>query len=339
MLRNSLRAISSFALIAAACGNSQSAADLNQDPPVTSAGTSTGGSAGNGPSGGSAGSTASGSTSGGSAGDTVMPGAGSAGTPTGGMGGGGTGPTAGSGGSGGEAPVGPYAPRTGKFKMLVYSNTQAFRHDGSIATGKTMLNTIATEIGIDPPDVKEDNTWLANIDDYELLFFMNCTGNIFTDPEQAIFEAWMKKAGAWAGVHAATDTENGWPFYSEVTGQYYDLHGPQNQAGAIQFEADALTHPAVAGLPNPWQRNEEWYNFNSHQVWSAKPGFKILGRKDGVPMVWTREHDNFRSFYTAIGHDGTVFQDPVVKQHVKGGIMWAARREHCLAAPKPAGCP
>ena len=56
-------------------------------------------------------------------------------------------------------------------------------------------------------------------------------------------------------------------------------------------------------------------------------------------MVWVRQHDNFRSFYTAIGHDGTVFQDPDVKKHITGGIIWAVRREHCLATPKPAGCP
>ena len=35
-------------------------------------------------------------------------------------------------------------------------------------------------------------------------------------------------------------------------------------------------------------------------------------------------------FYTAIGHDGVVFQDPDVKKHLTGGIMWAVRREHLI---------
>jgi type 1 glutamine amidotransferase len=258
---------------------------------------------------------------------------------TGGSGGSGVDPTGGMGGTGGSGPITAYSPRSGKFKMLVYSKTNAFRHDGSIGTGKTMLTTIASEIGIDPPTITEDNDWLANINDYEIVFFMNPTGDIFNTQEEEAFQTWMEEKGAFGGVHSATDTEQGWPFYKEVTGQYYDLHGPQNQPGSIQFEADALTHPAVAGIPNPWQRNEEWYNFNSHQVWSAKAGFKILGRKDGVPMTWVREWSNFRAFYTAIGHDGSVFQDENVKKHLKGGIMWAVRREHCLATPKPEGCP
>jgi type 1 glutamine amidotransferase len=250
----------------------------------------------------------------------------------------------GMGGMGGMAEVGPYAPRSGKFKMLVYSKTAAFRHDGSIVTGKALLNTIASDIGIDPPTVTETNDWLANIDDYELLFFMNPTGDIFNEQEQGIFETWMKKGGAWCGTHSATDTENGWAFYSEVTGQYYDGHGSQNVQDQIQFEASALNpmFPALAGLPNPWSRAEEWYKFNNHQVWSAKEGFKILGRKaaDGQPIIWTRQYQNFRSFYTAIGHDGTVFQDPDVKKHLIGGIMWTVRREHCLAAATaPKVCP
>lgn len=37
----------------------------------------------------------------------------------------------------------------------------------------------------------EDNAFLADIDDFELIFFMNPTGYVFTDQEQKIFEAWM----------------------------------------------------------------------------------------------------------------------------------------------------
>jgi type 1 glutamine amidotransferase len=46
--------------------------------------------------------------------------------------------------------------------------------------------------------------------------------------------------------------------------------------------------------------------------------------------MWLREHDNYGSFYTAIGHDAAVFEDPDVKKHVTGGIMWAVRREHLI---------
>lgn len=281
-----------------------------------------------------------GNGSGGTAGGAGGASGGAGGTPSGGSGGGAGGaggrggaPSGGAGGAGGA--TGFYAPRSGTFKMLAYSKTAAFRH-GSIAAGHAMLDQIALEQGF-TVEHTETNAFLGRLNEFEILFFMNPTGDIFTTQEQQTFENWMTNGGAFAGVHSATDTENGWAFYSEVTGQYYNGHGNQNTAGQIRFENAALNHPAVAGLPNPWQRNEEWYVFNQWQTWSAKPGFIVLGRlvASNHPIVYAREWGGFRSFYTAIGHDTTVFrannQFPEdVKKHLTGGIMWAVRREHLI---------
>jgi type 1 glutamine amidotransferase len=284
-------------------------------------------------------------TSGGSAGTE----GGSTGTEGGGTGteGGGTGTeggsgsTAGTGGSaagtggGGSAEVPPLAPRSGAFKMLVYSRTVGFRHQDSIRTGKQMLTEIAAEQGFDVTltETNEDIT-LEGLSQYEIVFFLNTSGDVFNETEQQAFEEWMTtRNGAFAGVHSATDTEHGWEFYSEVTGQYFDLHGPAGTPGQIVIEEDALEFPALKGFPNPWQRTEEWYRFNQHETWSAKPGFKILARNaaDNQPIVWIREYDNYRSFYTAIGHDGAVFvNDDLVKRHLTGGILWAVWRDHLL---------
>jgi len=285
---------------------------------------STGGDA---PLGGSGGSGA--AATGGSAGDGMV---------TGGTGGsvmqGGTGGAGGT-GMGGGAGMGPYAPRSGSFKMLIYSRTGAgaFRH-GSIPAGIQMLQQIATEQGFQTT-ATEANTDItaAGLAQYEIVFFMNSTGDIFNTTEQAAFETWITtKNGAFGGVHSATDTEEGWTFYKELTGQYYNGHGAANTPGGIQFDAAMLNHPALRGLPNPWQRNEEWYLFNNYQQWSTKPGFQMLGRKqsDNQPIMWVREWSNYRSFYTAIGHDTAVFQDANVKKHVTGGIMWAVRRDHLI---------
>jgi type 1 glutamine amidotransferase len=287
---------------------------------------------------------------GGTGGDGTMTGgsAGSGAAPTGGIGGsggsgttGGTGMTGGSagaatGGSGGMPPAGPYAPRSGTFKMLVYSRTTAFRHTDSITTGKAMLRQIATEQGFTVTET-EMNTDITptGLAQYEVVFFMNTTGDIFNATEQTTFETWMKtKNGGFAGVHSATDTENGWTFYSEVTGQYYDLHEPCCGQGSIQWDPGQTNNVIVRGLPSPWQRSEEWYNFNRSSTWSIKPGFVILGRVTinnvSRPVSFTREFENWRSFYTSLGHQGSVFQDANVKKHVAAGIMWVARRDHLL---------
>jgi type 1 glutamine amidotransferase len=232
-------------------------------------------------------------------------------------------------------PEDPYAPREGSFNVLVFSKTTEFRHISSIITGQALLEDIAEEwdFSVEFTETNENFT-VEGLSQFELVFFLNTTGNILTDVEESAFEEWMTgHNGAFVGTHSATDTERGWPFYSDVTGQYYSGHGPAGTVGTIDFEPTLLDHPALVGLPNPWQRTEEWMLFDDHETWSTERGFQILGRKtaDGQPIIWTREWANFRSFYTGLGHDGTVFEnDPEFRQHLTGGILWAVRREHWL---------
>ncbi len=351
-----LLAVALAALTSSACGPSgPSVEDLNQG---MNGGTSTGGTGSSTAGSGVVGGTGTGVTggTGTTAGSGPMPTAGSAGSvaTTGGSGGsdatGGTGPM---GGTGGTGEVTTYGPRSGSFKMLVLTRTKGFRHAGSIDTGIKMLEQIAQEQGFEltfagtavkqgASDQEIDQLSGAQIDaaitaenlkNYEIIFHLNTTGTIFNAAQKQIYEDWMTGSnGAFAGVHSATDTENGWAFYSDVTGQYYNGHGNAGTPDQIKLEANMLEHAALKGIPNPWQRNEEWYKFDQWQAWSTKPGFQILGKKnaDSQPIMWVREWGNFRSFYTALGHDAVAFQDATVKKHITGGIMWAVRREHLI---------
>lgn len=318
---------------------------------MSAAGMGAGGTVGGTARGGESGAPEGGSSSGPSAGSGPEGGSSTAGSPVVGEGGSGAGEVTGGsggeapvggGGSGGQPPTGPYDSRSGTFKMLAYSKTAAFRH-ASISTGITLLSAISQEQGftIKFTETNEDIT-AAGLAQYEIVFFMNTSGDVFSAAEQLAFEAWMvERDGAFAGVHSATDTESAWPFYSELTGQYYNGHGVTGTTENLALESSLLSHAALNELPNPWSRADEWFNFNSWQTWSMKDGFQILIKRgsDGQPVSWIREWSNFRSFYTSMGHDAAVFQDANVKKHVTGGIMWAVRREHCLTTPRPAGCP
>jgi type 1 glutamine amidotransferase len=350
--------VASCTLGALACG--ASGPDLGD---LNNAGTGTGGSgmaqAGtssstSGTSTGSTSATGGSTTTGGST--PVTTGGSAGGPPAGGagpMGGSASAGDTGTGGTGGTPPVGPFAPRSGAFKMLVYSKTTAFRHGGSIDTGKVMLAQIGKEQGFDVKATETNEDFTADgLKQYEIVFFLNVTESgetgVFSAAEKQAFDDWMTMGGgAYAGVHAATDgLANKWPFYKDLTGQNYNGHGAQNVQDQVQFEQSALTHPAIAGLPAPWTRSEEWYKFDNHAQWSTQPGVKVLGRKqaDGQPIMWVREHATYRMFYTALGHDAAVFDaakdtNGNMKKHLTGGIMWGVRREHCLATPRPATCP
>jgi type 1 glutamine amidotransferase len=237
-------------------------------------------------------------------------------------------------GLGGMATIDHYAPRAGSFKMLVYSATDAFRHASAIEAGKTMLQQIASEHDIEvvATDTNEHITE-TGLAQFELVFFLNTSGNVFSPQEQLVFEKWMTtQSGAFAGLHSAADTEFDWAFYKEVTGQYLNGQGAANTPEELVLEAANLSHPALLGLPNPWHHSDEWYLFNSHEQWSAKPGFQILARRtsNGHPVMWTREWAGFRAFYSSLGHDAAAFKSAPFQKNVTNGILWAVRREHAL---------
>ncbi len=368
-LTNSVAPI--VALVLAGCGGETlSAGDLN-DTLLNNAGSSGASTAGGGQAGGTVTPTAGAATGGGgmAAGGTPSGGAGPDVTPTGGTGNAaGAGPDimpdddmgtagavvgdddsmglggsstmdplnmAGTSGDDTEVPIetGPYAPRTGDFKMLVYSRTAAFRHDEAIAEGKRMLEGLGPQLGFAPTFTeKNDDISVEGLSQYEVVFFLCPTGDIFNNAEQNAFEEWMTMHdGAFVGVHSATDTENGWAFYSEVTGQYYNGHDNCCNEQAIEWDADATDFVAVKGMPTPWRHADEYYKFDQALQWQTKPGFKILGRVttngNQRPVSYVREWENFRSFYTSVGHQGAAYRNADVIKHVTAGILWAARRE------------
>ncbi len=294
-------------------------------------GTTGGGSSGGADTGGTAGAVADPT---GGTGGTLVPMGGTAGAGGDGTGGtAGTGADAGSGGSAGAPPIGPFAPRTGTFKVLAYSKTGGYRHADAIDAGKPMLTAIGTKQGFTVTFTESPADFTAqNLETYEVVFGLDPTGNNLSNAQKSAFEEWMTmKDGGFAGVHSSTDHENGWAFWSEVTGQYYDLHDTCCTQQNIQWDPAAANHPTVVGLPSPWARSEEWYKFNQNAQWSTKPGFQILSRVTTNnltrPVSFVREWSNFRSFYTSLGHQGPTYSDTNFIRHVSAGIMWAARRE------------
>lgn len=241
----------------------------------------------------------------------------------------------GGGGGGGEVATGPYAPRTGPFKMLVYSQVigTAYRHP-SIQAGQRMLQAIGEKQGFEVTiATNESEINPEGLAQYEIVFFMNSTGELFNAGNQRKdFEDWIRNDGAYGGMHGATDAAQSWDFYKEMTGQYYDGHDPCCANAQIQWTVAGQNHVVGKGLPNPWSRSEEWYRFNRQGDWSTKAGFTILSTVQTAaggtrPVSYVREWGNFRAFYTSIGHEEGPYTNADVIKHVAAGIMWAVRRE------------
>jgi uncharacterized protein (TIGR03437 family) len=214
-------------------------------------------------------------------------------------------------------------------RVLIFSKTTGFRHD-SIPDGITAIRQLGQQNGFDV-DATEDSTLFndANLSRYQSIVFMSTTGDVLEPNQQAAFERYIRNGGGFVGIHSASDTEYDWPWYGGIVGAYF-LNHPEIQLATIRVEESS--HPSTSPLPTAWMRVDEWYNFR----FNPRGRVKVLATLDentynggGMgsdhPIAWCQLYDGGRSWYTAGGHTKESFTEPLYRQHLLGGIQFAAK--------------
>jgi type 1 glutamine amidotransferase len=214
------------------------------------------------------------------------------------------------------------------FTVLVFTKTAGFRHE-SIPTAIRVIESLGAEQHF-RVDSSEDATVFtdANLARYQVVVFLNTTGDILDLNQQAAFERFIQRGGGFAGIHSATDTEYDWEWYGRLVGAYFDSHPPIQIATVNVVDA---THLSTVQLPAAWARNDEWYNFRT----DPSPHVRVLMQVDEMtytggtmgknhPISWYHEYDGGRAWYTAMGHTTESYSDPLFLRHLSGGIRWAA---------------
>ena len=215
-----------------------------------------------------------------------------------------------------------------KPRVLVFCKTAGFHHN-SIAVGTTAIIKLGAENNFDVDTTTNSEMFTPeNLKNYKAVIFLNTTGNVLNDVQQAAFEKYIESGGNFVGVHAATDCEYDWPWYGNLVGAYFAAHPRQQEAS---LNVTNRTHLSTKHLPEVWKRKDEWYNFK----WVAKdlnvlisideksydPGNAKMGNNH--PMAWYHEYDGGRAFYTELGHTDESYAEPLYLQHLLGGIKYA----------------
>lgn len=214
------------------------------------------------------------------------------------------------------------------FKVLVFSKTTGFRHS-SIPNGIAAIQELGAAHNF-TVDASEDAALFtdASLAPYAVIIFLNTTGDLIDSAQQGAMERFIQTGGGFVGIHSATDTEYDWPWYGQLVGSYFDDHPAIQEAKINVADTD---HLATLGLPSPWTRTDEWYNFTSDPSGSVNVLLTVdestysggtMG--DSHPIAWYHEFDNGRSFYTALGHTEASYSEPYFRQHLLGGILYAA---------------
>ncbi|MDB5124098.1 MAG: Trehalose utilization [Mucilaginibacter sp.] len=211
-------------------------------------------------------------------------------------------------------------------RVLIFSKTAGYHHN-SIAVGVPAIIKLGHENNFDVDTTTNSEKFTYdNLKQYAAVIFLSTTGDVLNDSQQAEFEKYIRSGGGFVGVHAATDTEYGWPWYGNLVGAYFKSHPAQQFAVLHVIDRNFI---ATKHLPADWRRFDEWYNFK----WIA-PGLHVLmkidektytggANGDDHPMSWYHEYDGGRAFYTELGHTDESYADPLYLNHLLGGIKYA----------------
>ncbi|MGW8955817.1 ThuA domain-containing protein [Streptomyces sp. NPDC055709] len=214
------------------------------------------------------------------------------------------------------------------YDVLVFTRTAGFRHD-SIPAGIQAVKDLGAGNDFTVTATEDPAAFTtSNLSGYEAVVFLNTTGDVLNDNQQAAFESYVRGGGGFVGVHAAADTEYSWPFYGQLMGAWFDSH-PAIQQATVRVEDRA--HPATSHLGQSWARTDEWYNYRTDprstaHVLATLDESSYNGGTMGAdhPHTWCKTYEGGRSFYTGGGHTQESYADGAFRAQLLGGIRYAA---------------
>ena len=239
----------------------------------------------------------------------------------------------------------------GSFRALIFSRTAAYRHTDCIQQGTTAIKQLGAHKGFSVDATEDAGAFTkANLAKYDVVIFLCTTGDVLNTDQQAAFERFIRAGNGYVGIHSASDTEYDWAWYGGLVGAYFRDHpgvgGVNQQFQTATINVEDRKTPATRKLPARWTREEEWYNFRTdprntvHVLLSVDEstynprGYSVPGGSAPMgdhPISWCHRYDGGRAFYTALGHKGEYWSEPLLLSHVLGGIEMAAGRGqfHC----------
>lgn len=214
------------------------------------------------------------------------------------------------------------------YQILVFSRTAGYRHD-SIPHGVSVLSRLGPAHDFEATATEDPSVFNdASLADYDVVVFLNTTGDVLDDMQQAAFERFIRAGKGFVGIHSAADTEYSWAWYGVLVGAYFESH-PKVQPAVVNV-IDS-THPSTSDLPRKWRRTDEWYNYranppdNVHILATLDENSYEGGKHEGNhPIAWCHEYEGGRAWYTGGGHTAEAYDEPEFRKHLVGGIAYAA---------------
>ncbi len=228
------------------------------------------------------------------------------------------------------------------IKALVYTkNGEGFVHK-NIPASIEAIKKLGKENGFEVVASEDPALFTEeNLKQYDVLIFSNTNNDVFdTKAQEAAFQRYMQNGGRFVGIHSASGSERDWDWFAQMLGGRFFRHPPRQD-----FDVHVLDHnnPSTSFLPEVWNiKDDECYylkhmNPDMHVLMAAdlqtvedEKMAEYPGDTFGnlLPIAWCHEFDGGRQWYTALGHKSEHYSDPMLMQHILGGIRWVVSDEH-----------
>ena len=239
---------------------------------------------------------------------------------------------------GGAAAIGPLGAHAERppARILYFTYSAGYRHD-VIPLSKAILTQPGSNSGVFEVTATEDMSEFSagNLERYAAVMFYTSGELPMGEAQRAALLDFVRSGRGFVGVHSATDTFYTWPDYLDLVGGYFNGH-PWHQP--VTIEVVDPGDPLVDFLGNSLQVEDEIYQISDFDYGGSRvllrldPGSVDLGRTGvhqrfyGWPLAWTRRYGEGRVFYTALGHEPSVWQDARYQRILANAILWSIRR-------------
>jgi type 1 glutamine amidotransferase len=216
------------------------------------------------------------------------------------------------------------------LRILFFTKTSGFRHS-SIPVAIQAMEKMVREQGWEAVITEDAEMFTeSRLKGFHVVVFLLTTGDVLNRDQEQAMEAFIRSGKGFVGIHSAADTEYEWAWYGKLVGAYFKSHPAVQKARVVIEDSE---HPTVRFLPRVWEREDEWYDYREN----PREHVKVLARVDEAsyrggtmgadhPIIWCREFEGGRSWYTGMGHTEGSYQDELFLRTIAEAIKWAARR-------------
>jgi type 1 glutamine amidotransferase len=215
-------------------------------------------------------------------------------------------------------------------RILYFTHSAGYRHEVIPASRE-----ILKRIGETPPRFEvtasdDVSVFTAeNLRRYGAVMFFTSGELPMSGRHKQVLTDFVRDGGGFLAVHSATDTFYQWPEYGRLIGGYFDQHPWHQEVRIIADRFDPLVSfigPSLVIVDEIYQIRD--FAAGSHVVLRLDPSSVDLTREHvrhhpwGWPLAWTRSYGNGRVFYTALGHDESVWRDTRFQTLLRNAVIW-----------------